>query len=176
MKNIGNMSDPKLYNQCHFGTKQIIEKYQDEVVKSIQSIYGADSARMSIENKLEFFSQTRHSYGRTALLLSGGATFGKFHFPLLEALYEHDLVPRIICGSSAGSLTAATICSYPYSEMKRIIAPEIVFGKPMLKNLASSNMEFIWKVMTGQRVLDTDTLKQAIRPHTKDRTFKEIYD
>ena len=88
---------------------------------------------MSIENKLEFFSQTRHSYGRTALLLSGGATFGKFHFGLLNALYDYDLMPRIICGSSVGSMVAAVISSYPYSEMKRIMAPENVFKNPFPK-------------------------------------------
>jgi len=43
---------------------------------------------MSMENKLEFFAETRHAYGRTALMLSGGANFGKFHFGLLKALYE----------------------------------------------------------------------------------------
>ena len=154
----------------------IIEKYQDEVVKSIQAIHAADSARMSIENKLEFFSQTRHSYGRTALLLSGGATFGKFHFGLLNALYDYDLMPRIICGSSVGSMVAAVISSYPYSEMKRIMAPEYVFQNPMLKNLAGSSLEFLFKVLTKQRVLCTETLKNAVRFHTQDRTFKEIYD
>jgi predicted acylesterase/phospholipase RssA len=43
---------------------------------------------MSIESKLQFFAETRHSYGNTALMLSGGATFGKFHLGLLKALHE----------------------------------------------------------------------------------------
>ena len=109
-------------------------------------------------------------------MLSGGATFGKFHFGLLNALYEHDLFPRIICGSSVGSLVAATICSYPYSEIPKVTDPEFVFARPMLKNLAGSKIEFVWKLLTKQRVLETETLKDAIRFHTGDRTFKEIYD
>ena len=84
---------------------------------------------MSIENKLEFFAETRHSYGRTALLLSGGATFGKFHFGLIKALYENDLFPRIICGSSVGSLMAAAICSCPYKE-----AGKVSFSFLIIKN------------------------------------------
>lgn len=51
-------------------------------------IYMAGPNSMTIESKLEFFAETRHAYGRTAILLSGGATFGKFHFGLLKALYE----------------------------------------------------------------------------------------
>ena len=87
-KNICNISDPSLYNKCHLGTKRSIEKYIDEVIKCLKSIYQANPNLMSIENKLEFFAETRHSYGNTALMLSGGANFGKFHFGLLKALYE----------------------------------------------------------------------------------------
>ena len=176
MKNIGNISDPSLYNRCHLGTKRTIEKYQDEVINCIKAIYYADSNLMGIETKLEFFSETRHSYGRTALLLSGGATFGKFHFGLLSALYEHDLFPRIICGSSVGALVAAAVCCYPYSEMPKLFNPEVVFGHPMLKTLAESNAEFIWKMLTGETILCAETLKEYIQQHSGDMTFKEIYD
>lgn len=48
----------------------------------------ADPNLMGRESKLEFFAETRHAYGKTALLLSGGATFGKFHFGLIRALFE----------------------------------------------------------------------------------------
>jgi len=51
-------------------------------------------------------------------MLSGGATFGKFHFGLMKALYEYDLFPRTLCGSSIGSLCAAAICSRPYEEIE----------------------------------------------------------
>ena len=80
----------------------------------------ADPNAMSIENKLEFFSETRHSYGRTALLLSGGATFGKFRFGLVKAIYELDLFPRIVCGSSVGSLVLGLMCSRPYKELPKV--------------------------------------------------------
>ena len=60
----------------------------DEVVKCIKVIYYADPSKMSIEKKLTFFAETRHSYGKTALFLSGGASFGKWHFGFLRALYE----------------------------------------------------------------------------------------
>ena len=162
MKNIGNISDPLLYNRCHLGTKRTIEKYQEEVVKCIKAIYYSDSNLMGIETKLEFFSETRHSYGRTALLLSGGATFGKFHFGLLSALHEHDLFPRIVCGSSVGALVAAAICCYPYSDLPKFFDPEFTFNKPMLKTLANSKSEFIWKALTGKIILCTETLKNYI--------------
>ena len=34
---------------------------------------------MSLEERLSFFRETRHAFGRTALLLSGGGGLGTFH-------------------------------------------------------------------------------------------------
>ena len=120
VKNIGNISCPQLYNQCHFGTKRNIEKYIDEVIKCVRAIYHADPTLMGIESKLEFFAETRHSYGRTALLLSGGASFGKFHFGVLKALWEQDLFPKIVCGSSIGSLILASFCCAPKEDVTKV--------------------------------------------------------
>ena len=70
-----------------------------------------------MQNKLEFFTETRHSFGKTALFLSGGAGFGKYHFGVIKALWENDLMPRTISGSSVGALIAAGVASHKYSEM-----------------------------------------------------------
>ena len=37
---------------------------------------------------MEFFGETRHAYGRTALLLSGGAIFGLFHVGSIKGKIE----------------------------------------------------------------------------------------
>ena len=131
---------------------------------------------MGIETKLEFFSETRQSYGRTALLLSGGATFGKFHFGLLSALYEQDLLPRIVCGSSVGSLVAAVMCCRPYSDIPTILNPDNIFDVPMLKKLVNSSFGVIFNTLTRRKLLCHETLKQCIYRHSGDLTFKEIYD
>ena len=54
--------------------------------------------------KLAFFNETRHAYGRTALLLSGGAALGYYHSGLAEELLSNGLLPRVASGASAGSL------------------------------------------------------------------------
>jgi len=56
------------------------------------------------EVRLAFFNDTRHSYGRTALLLSGGAYLGYYHMGLVKALFYQGLLPKVISGASAGSL------------------------------------------------------------------------
>jgi TAG lipase / steryl ester hydrolase / phospholipase A2 / LPA acyltransferase len=59
--------------------------------------------------RLAFFNETRHAYGRTALLLSGGAALGFYHVGVVKALMENRLMPRVLGGSSAGSLVCGMI-------------------------------------------------------------------
>ena len=116
MKNYCNISNSDLYNKTHFGTKVLIEKYHKEVFKCIKVIYDCHPGSLSLQQKLTFFAETRHSFGHTALMLSGGAGFGRFHFGLLAALFEQDLVPRTVCGSSIGSLVLGVMCARPFEK------------------------------------------------------------
>mmetsp|Transcript_4417 Transcript_4417/g.7507 ORF Transcript_4417/g.7507 Transcript_4417/m.7507 type:complete len:164 (+) Transcript_4417:365-856(+) len=116
-KNLGGICEPSLYNKCKVGTKVLIEDYHQEVIKCIQFIYYYQGSKLDCQKKLEFFAETRHSYGRTALFLSGGASFGKFHIGVIKALYEQDLLPRIIAGSSIGAMVAVGIASHKYSDL-----------------------------------------------------------
>ena len=56
----------------------MIETYINEVVRQMNIICDTESEEISTKDKLEFFTNTRQSFGRTALLLSGGATFGTY--------------------------------------------------------------------------------------------------
>ena len=59
VKNICNISDADLYNCCFFGTKRMIEKYHNEIIHCIKSIYHADSKKISMANKMKFFAETK---------------------------------------------------------------------------------------------------------------------
>jgi TAG lipase/steryl ester hydrolase/phospholipase A2/LPA acyltransferase len=58
---------------------------------------------MSKQEKIEMFVHMRQSYGRSALMLSGGGGIGIYHIGVLKTLFDADLLPRIVSGSSAGS-------------------------------------------------------------------------
>ncbi len=68
-----------------------------------------DVEPVSVAERIAFFNETRHSFGRSALLLSGGATLGMYHIGVIKALYEQDLLPRVISGASAGSFVSAML-------------------------------------------------------------------
>ena len=52
---------------------------------------------------------------RTAFVLSGGVSLGALQVGMLQALYEHGIVPDLLVGASAGALNAAYVASRPQS-------------------------------------------------------------
>ena len=131
---------------------------------------------MTIEKKLTFFAETRHSYGKTALFLSGGASFGKWHFGTLRALYEQDLFPRIIVGASVGALIGTIVCTVKYSEMPTLFDPYYIFKHPIIGLKTKSKFEIIWRLLREEPLMETQVLKDYIIRFTGDITFKEIFD
>ncbi|CAJ0747977.1 11907_t:CDS:10 [Entrophospora sp. SA101] len=135
-RNLGDMGQPELYAHTHIGTKRLIEAYINEVVKQMNIICDTESDEISTKAKLEFFTNTRQSFGRTALLLSGGATFGLIHTGVIKSLYECKLLPRIISGASIfeRSSDPDTWCRRAIRFLKHVFDVE-VFKNSMRKNI-----------------------------------------
>ena len=104
LRNLAGMGNPALYNYCRSSTKLLIREYVDEVILSLEAILHSPTEHMDLLTKYDFFARTRHAFGRTALLLSGGAAMGMYHLGVIKVLSEEGLLPRIISGSSVGAL------------------------------------------------------------------------
>lgn len=109
IRNIGGIGTMELHTKCKIGTKVLIEKYVDTVVKSLEYICDEEFEDFTPEEKFEFFYETRQAFGRSALCLSGGATLGMYHLGVIKVLYENQLLPRVISGSSVGSIIASVL-------------------------------------------------------------------
>ena len=103
------MQEPSLFTRASAGTKVIVEEYHQLINSALNYICDHNDDEVPSDAKLAFFNETRHSYGRTALLLSGGASLGMYHFGVIKSLFEENLLPRVISGASAGSLVAAVV-------------------------------------------------------------------
>lgn len=86
-------------------------------------------------------------FGRTALALSGGASFSYFHFGVIRALVDHSLLPEVITGTSGGALVAAMgtdllspltpkghanseiylVCTHTDEELKQLLVPALAY-------------------------------------------------
>ena len=56
-----------------------IREYIEEVQKHLEGVTAYDGPDITLEGKLNFLRETRHAFGRTALVLSGGGALGAFH-------------------------------------------------------------------------------------------------
>ena len=97
--------------------------YLSEVEKCLAFI--RDSSVLPDEEKRRFFKSANTNLGISALCLSGGASFGYYHFGVLKAFVDANMLPRVITGTSAGGLVAALACTRTDVELKKLLVPEL---------------------------------------------------
>lgn len=109
-------------------------------------------------------------------MLSGGANMGKYHHGVIKALHEQDLFPRIICGSSAGSMFVAALSMTKIDEIDICNSYEFVYTHNFIGWKDDSVMGNIQKLIDGAPITSIDTLKNFIRGFTKDMTFHDVFE
>ena len=170
--NFAGTENPLMYSHCHYGTKRLIEKYNTEVVKCLNLIIESDA--VNIREKRMFFRIINKNFGRTCLVLSGGASFCYNHFGVLKALIENDLMPKILSGTSGGGMIAALAATRHNDELLNLISPKLsckinAFGdEPMWKWVKRW-----WE--TGARFDSVEWAKKAQWWTTGSTTFEESY-
>ncbi|KAI6119316.1 acyl transferase/acyl hydrolase/lysophospholipase [Pisolithus croceorrhizus] len=108
-----------------FGTKALIESYYNEQERALQFI--RESGELSNEEKKRFFKSASTNLGTSALCLSGGASFGYYHFGVVKAFLDAGLLPRVITGTSAGGLIAALVCTRTDAELRTLLCLDCTF-------------------------------------------------
>ncbi len=109
---------PALYDRALTGTKRIIERYLDESVACLRWLAENEVPHLSKRDKRTRFETAYRVFGRSALLLSGGGTWGFHHLGVVKALFELDLLPHILSGASTGAMVAAGVCGRSDDELR----------------------------------------------------------
>ncbi|PWY93517.1 patatin-domain-containing protein [Aspergillus sclerotioniger CBS 115572] len=181
-RHLGNMSNAALYKHSHLGTKDLVDRYITTALDTISSLVessGKDRCD-GLESKyiLDQLLAARQAFGRSALLFSGGATFGMNHIGVLKALYEANLLPRIISGASAGSIVCAVFCTRTEDELPALLDTYAygdfdVFGD---ESKADGFFRKMTRLMTSGSFLDITHLANVMRCWLGDMTFQEAYN
>ncbi|KGG51162.1 hypothetical protein DI09_42p50 [Mitosporidium daphniae] len=190
-----NISPPQLDGRIH-GLPLYLPSEATEVSSVSRSPIPASGKNDSFHNissadlimrQLSFFSDLRHTLGNSALMLSGGATLGIHHIGVLKCLYEQKMLPRILCGSSAGAIVASMVAIRLDSELQEILASlddvswHFFEGPDQhLKHttfpLARFARQLIRLIRDGA-VFDSDVLSEFLREHVGATvTFLEAYN
>ncbi|XVE61064.1 hypothetical protein DITRI_Ditri06bG0009800 [Diplodiscus trichospermus] len=174
IRNLGNMCNPELH-KGRLQMPKLIKEYIDEVSTQLRIVCHSDSEELSLEEKLAFMHETRHAFGRTALLLSGGGSLGTFHIGVVKTLVDHKLLPRIIAGSSVGSIMCAVVATKPWPELQTFFQDSWSHPLQYFDQLGGI-FNVVRRVMRQGVVHEIRHLQLLLRQLTGNLTFQEAYD
>jgi NTE family protein len=169
--NMAGMGRSTLYKRARFGTKKLIEQYVDEIDDSLRLLAELDSPEISVQEKLDFFYRANVCFGRSALMLSGGGVLGFYHLGVVKLLLEHGLLPKVISGSSAGSLVAGVLGTHTDKELERFYEPANVHFEAEREASVFSRMFF-----GANPQIDIGDLEKLVARMVPDMTFQEAYE
>ena len=170
--NFAGFENPRLYSETYYGTKKLVQKYVDEVAECLELLLG--SQQLSQEDKRALAKHLETNFGRTALCLSGGATFAYYHFGIAKALIDADLLPSIITGTSGGALVAALLGTRTDEELKKLLIPALA---ARIRACSEPFSTWFWRWWrTNARFDSVDWARKCAWFCRGSLTFKEAYE
>ncbi|KAF7965985.1 hypothetical protein HWV62_40557 [Athelia sp. TMB] len=168
--NFAAVESPRLYSEslCIADT---LKAFLDEQHNALEFI--RTTPELSIEEKKRFFKSANTNLGSSALCLSGGGSFGYYHFGVVKAFLDANLLPRVITGTSAGGLVAALVCTRTDAELRRLIVPEIAHKITACEEPFSVWFKRFWK--TGARFDSVLWARKCTFFTRGSMTFREAY-
>lgn len=170
--NFVGIENPRLYSETYLGTKDLIQSFVDEVEQCLRMVL--NTPRMSETDKVRFFRHLELNYGRTALCLSGGATFAYYHFGVIKALLDAGELPEIITGTSGGALVAALVATRTDDELKQLLVPALAYRIRACHEGFTTWARRWWR--TGARFDSLDWAMQCSWFCRGSLTFREAFE
>ena len=116
-ENTTRLNNEKLYTKIFSGPKKIISKRKKNILKCLKMI--KENKNIIHNKKKEIFKNLKYIYGNSCLNLSGGGALGYKHLGIISLLIENNFLPKIISGSSIGSIISGLICCVTDEELKK---------------------------------------------------------
>ncbi|KAI2602358.1 hypothetical protein GGR54DRAFT_654352 [Hypoxylon sp. NC1633] len=203
VRNLGNITSPRLYNRAFAGTKYLIEEYIAQVVGAIEDInHGVATPlhdnythtyTLSTQRKLDFLHDSRQAFGRSTLVLQGGAIFGLCHLGVVKALFLRGLLPRIITGTATGALIASLVAIHTEDELPGVLSGDGInlsafetHGQqvhndqhnwaPLLGSTWDTLLRRIKRFWNEGYFLDVKVLEDCVKSNVGNLTFEEAYN
>lgn len=117
-----DIAAPELYQQALSGTKHLVTDFLDEIEASLRWLMTHPVPGWTEADRIRRLRAGLKVYGRSALMLSGGATLGFHHLGVVKALFEAGLLPHILSGASTGAMVAAGVCARSDEDLAEMFA------------------------------------------------------
>lgn len=170
--NFAGIENRHLYSRTYYGTKNLVQSFVDEVERSLEFLLQTN--QLDAAEKRAMFKRLYANYGRTALCLSGGASFAYYHFGVVRALLDEDLLPNVITGTSGGALVAALVATRTNDELRQLLVPALAGKINACNEPIAVWFRRWWK--TGARFDSVDWARQCAWWSHGSMTFREAYE
>ncbi|KAI1383468.1 uncharacterized protein F4822DRAFT_78697 [Hypoxylon trugodes] len=203
VRNLGNITSPRLYNRAFAGTKYLVDEYITQVAGAIEDINHrvatplhdkyTHTYALSTQRKLDFLHDSRQAFGRSTLVLQGGAMFGLCHLGVVKALFLRGLLPRIITGTATGALIASLVAIHTEDELPHVLrgdginlsaftahGQQVHSGHsdwtPFIGSSWDTLLRRIFRFWREGYFLDVKVLEECVKANVGDLTFEEAYN
>jgi NTE family protein len=122
--NIDGMGRAELYGKAKFGTKKLIVDYVSEVSEALKLLASPEADGIPRKERADFFRRAQHCYGSSALMMSGAGSLLFFHVGVVKALWQENLLPDILSGSSGGAIVGSLASTHSDRDLEKIFDPE----------------------------------------------------
>ena len=180
--NVGGIENIGLYSHCYYGTKTNVQDYVDETEEGIKVIEEYGEQLVGKEAVFSFYKKAVASFGRSVLCLSGGGACGYYHLGVVRALGKANLLPQVICGTSAGAAVGALVCTHTDEELAQILLahePTDEFYETIAQIFQFSNdstLQWLKRFFTKGHLMDVDEAAAKVKVICGgDLTFAEAY-
>ena len=200
VRNLGNIATPKLFNRAYAGTKLLIEEYITQVALAVEYVTVLPTNQSyedgwTSQAKLDLLHDTRQAFGRSTLVLQGGAMFGLCHLGVVRALHLRGLLPRIITGTATGALIAALVGIHTEDELLDFLNGDGIdltaFARHGSEGSTTEEQQGLLSTHEKGKIqvllrrmkrfvkegyfLDVNVLEECVRANVGDLTFEEAY-
>ena len=130
-RNVASTDSHALHSRSLIGTLRSVEELRSVILTACDKLANYtsdvnDNFKWTAKQKKLFFERIRLSYGRSALCLSGGGSLAMYHLGVVKAMLDSDCLPRVISGTSGGSIVAGMLAIKTREELiSDIIQPNI---------------------------------------------------
>ncbi|HAN30016.1 MAG TPA: hypothetical protein DCQ06_00325, partial [Myxococcales bacterium] len=163
------MHEAKLWEGAVGGGKRLVTAWLEQVEASLRWLVTHNSNRFTWDRKLDALERASLDWGRSALMLSGGAGLGFLHLGVVQALLEAKLLPSVISGSSMGAAVAATACTRNDEELTAL------FQNPLSIDLSGLRNQPLRSVLDTGSIFDEGRWSEALRCNIGEMTFREAF-
>jgi NTE family protein len=170
-RNLAEVTSAPHYEQTHTGEpKHVVRDWLDECVTSLETLRDAKIPGLDIHGRRAQFARALENLGHTALMLSGGGSWGLYHLGVVKALKDADLLPTVICGSSMGAIVASGIGVRTDEELDEL------FAAPERIHRIAVRLSGPRRIARKKSLLNSDQLAEHVQTNVGDWTFGEAFD